>query len=209
MRLDGPGSRARAWLGLAVCLGLLGAACDQFHVQSGLLSYPDPWLWDQAPWVPLNFAVLLTGLVAATIPIGRIAAARGVPDPDARRLAADFAWFVGMYGLSGLVAPDEPGLLAVAYVALWVPRIALREDRSLLFPFGIALAFAGCAVEAIEIELGWFAYADPDVAGVPFWLAGIYLHGAPLALDVARRVDAAGLGSARSPGPVLRPSAPR
>ena len=28
---------------------------------------------------------------------------------------------------------------------------------------------------------------------MPFWLAGIYLHGAPLALGVARRVDAAGL----------------
>jgi hypothetical protein len=178
-----------AWLGLAVCLGLLGAACDQFHVQSGLLSYPDPWLWGQAAWVPLNFAVLLTGLVAVTIPLGRIAAARGVPDPGARRLAADLAWFVGMYALSGLVAPDEPGLLALAYVVLWLPRIAVREDRAILFPFGIALAAAGCAVEAIEIELGWFAYADPDVIGVPLWLAGIYLHGAPLALDVARRLD--------------------
>jgi hypothetical protein len=201
--------RAVAWLALAVCLGLLGAACDQFHVQSGLLSYPDPWLWDQAAWVPLNFAVLLTALVAAAIPLGRIAAGRGVPEPGAGRLAADFAWFVGMYGLSGLMAPDEPGLLAVAYVALWLPRIALRQDRSVLFPFGIALALAGCGVEAIEIELGWFSYADPDVAGVPFWLAGIYLHGAPLALDVARRADAAGLGPARDTAGSLSPAASR
>ena len=34
---------------------------------------------------------------------------------------------------------------------------------------------------------------EPDVIGVPLWLPGIYLHGAPLALAVARRVDAAGL----------------
>ena len=100
-------------------------------------------------WVPLNFAVLLTGLVALAIPLGRLAAARGVPEPGPRRLAADFAWFVGAYALSGLVAPDAPGALAVTYFAVWVVRIVL--------------------------------------------LAGIYLHGAPLALDVSRRVDASGL----------------
>jgi Protein of unknown function (DUF2878) len=177
------------WLGLAVCLGLLGAALDQFHVQSELLSYPDPAWWDQAAWVPLNFAVLLTGLVAVTIPLGRAAAARGLPAPADGRLVADFAWFAGAYGLSGLVAPDAPAALAIGYVVAWVARIALREDRALLYPFGVALAVAGCVVEAIEIELGWFSYAEPDVIGVPLWLAGIYLHGAPLALDVARRLD--------------------
>ena len=193
MLFEGAGSRLAGWLGLAAGFGLLGALRDQFHVRSGLLSYPDTWLWDQAAWVPLNFAVLLTGLVALTIPLGRLAAARAVPEPGPRRLAADFAWFVGAYALSGLVAPEAPGALAVTYVAVWVVRIAFREDRALLYPFGVALALAGCLVEAAEIEFGWFAYADPDVIGVPFWLAGIYLYGAPLALDVARRVDASGL----------------
>ena len=194
MRFETGHVRVAGWLGLAICLGLLGAALDQFHVQSELLSYPDPWLWDQAAWVPLNFAVLLTGLVATTIPLGRLAAARGVAEPDAARLLAGFAWFVGAYGLSAIVAPEHPCLLAIGYVAVWVPRIALRPDRALLYPFGIALALAGCAVEAAEIELGWFSYAEPDVIGVPFWLAGIYLHGAPLALDVARRVDSTARG---------------
>ena len=147
-------------------------------------------MWDQAAWVPLNFAVLLTGLVAATIPLVRRFPG---PEPGNGRLAIDLAWFAGMYGLSGLVAPDEPELLAIAYVVLWLPRVALRDDARLVLPFGIALALAGCGVEALEIELGWFSYADPDVIGVPLWLAGIYLHGAPLALDVARRADAAGL----------------
>ena len=196
MRFEGAGSRLGGWLGLALCLGLSGAGLDQFHVQSGLLSYPDPWLWDQAAWVPLNFAVLLTGLVAATIPLARRFDA---PAPGNARLAADLAWFVGVYGLSGLVAPDEPELLAIAYVAAWIPRIALREERGLLFAFGLVLALAGCAVEAAEIEFGWFSYAEPDVAGVPFWLAGIYLHGAPLALGVARRADEAGLAGVSRP----------
>jgi hypothetical protein len=189
MGLTGAGRRAVAWLALAACLGLFGAACDQFHVQSGLLSYPDPWLWDQAAWVPLNFAVLLTGLVLATIPLTRFAAARGVPDASDQRLLADLAWFVGAYGVSGLAAPDHPEALAIAYVAVWVVRIAFREERAFLYPFGVTLALAGCLVEAAEIELGWFSYEEPDVIGVPFWLAGIYLHGAPLAFGVARRVD--------------------
>ncbi len=189
--VQGAGQRAVAWLALAVCLGLFGAACDQFHVQAGLLSYPDPWLWDQAAWVPVNFAVLLTGLVLATIPLTRVAGARGVAGPSDRRLLADLSWFVGAYAISGLLAPDHPDALAIAYVAVWIPRIALREERAFLYPFGIALALAGCLVEAAEIKLGWFSYADPDVIGVPFWLAGIYLHGAPLAFGAARRIDAA------------------
>jgi hypothetical protein len=193
MRFEGVSERTAGWLALAVCLGLIGAACDQFHVQSELLSYPDPWLWDQAAWVPLNFAVLLTGLVAVTIPLARAAARRGVREPRAAGLAADLAWFVGAYAVSGLVAPDHPDALAIAYVVVWLPRVALRPDRALLVPYGIALAIAGCLVEAAEIQLGWFAYAEPDVIGIPLWLPGIYLHGAPLALGVARRVDAAGL----------------
>lgn len=200
MRFDGDGRRIAGWLGLAAGLGLLGAALDQIHVQAGLLSYPDPAWWDQAWWVPLNFAVLLTSLVAVTAPLarGRLA---GEPPPGDLRLATDFAWFAGAYGLSGLIAPDAPGLLAAAYLVAWLARIALRPERRFLLGFGVALALAGCAVEAAEIALGWFSYADPDVAGVPLWLAGIYLHGSPLALGVARRVDAAGLlgGERRAP----------
>lgn len=190
MLSEGVRRRALAWLALAVALGALGAACDQIHVRAGLLSYPDPFIADQAWWVPLNFAVLLTSLVAATIPLVRRGVGLGgtAPPPNAT-LAADLAWFAGAYALSGLVAPDHPGALAVAYVAVWVPRIWRRADRAFLFPYGVALALAGCGIEALEIELGWFSYADPDVIGVPFWLAGIYLHGAPLALGVARRWD--------------------
>lgn len=189
--------RSTRWAGLAVALGLLGAALDQFHVQAELIEYPNPWLWGQAAWVPLNFAVLLTALVAASIPL-----ARGLSVPDTERLAADLAWFVGAYGVSALVAPDHPDLLAVAYVAVWVPRIALRADWALVYPYGVALAVAGCLVEAAEIELGWFAYSEPDAIGVPLWLAGIYLHGAPLALGVARRINAARVPVAQAqPGP--------
>ena len=193
MHPKGVPARRLAWPGLAVALCLLGAALDQIHVQSGLLSYPDPAWWGQAWWVPLNFAVLLTSLVAVTIPLARAGAPLlgGSAPPANAMLAADFAWFAGAYALSGLVAPDDPGLLAAAYVVVWVARIALRRDRAFLVPYGIALALAGCGVEAAEIALGWFSYAEPDVAGVPLWLAGIYLHGAPLALGVARRLDGA------------------
>jgi hypothetical protein len=89
MLFEGAGSRLAGWLGLAAGFGLLGALCDQFHVQAGLLSYPDTWLWDQAAWVPLNFAVLLTGLVALTIPL------HGAP------LALDVARRVDASGLLG------------------------------------------------------------------------------------------------------------
>ena len=190
MHSEGVRRRALAWLALAAALGLLGAALDQIHVQSGVLAYPDPAWWDQAWWVPLNFAVLLTSLVAVTIGLARIGEPllEGTATPTNGALAADFAWFAGAYALSGLVAPERPGLLAATYLALWAARIAVRSDRRFLLPYGIALAIAGCTVEAVEIAFGWFSYADPGIAGVPLWLAGIYLHGAPLALGVARRL---------------------
>ena len=160
-------------------------------MQAGLLSYPDPWLWDQAAWVPVNFAVLLTGLVLATIPLTRAAAARGVPGPSDRRLLADLAWFVGAYAISGLRGAGPSGRTRDRVRRGLDPAYRAARGRAFLYPFGIALALAGCLVEAAEIELGWFSYADPDVIGVPFWLAGIYLHGAPLAFGAARRIDAA------------------
>jgi hypothetical protein len=191
MRGGPAGSRVLAWLGLAVALGLLGAALDQFHVQSGLLAYPETAWWDQAWWVPLNFAVLLTSLVGITIAVVRARSVDASP-PGNGRLVANLAWFVGAYGLSAAVAPDHPDLLAAAYVVAWLPRVVLRPpgERPFLLVYGLALALAGCTVEAIEIGLGWFSYAEPQVAGVPLWLAGIYLHGSPLALDVSRRLAA-------------------
>lgn len=194
MLSEGVRRRVIGWPALALALGLLGAACDQLHVQAGLISYPDPAWAGQAWWVPLNFAVLLTALVAATMPLARSGAGLGAALPPANRgLLGDLAWFAGAYAASAVVAPGAPGVLALAYAATWVPRIARRPERAFLYPYGLALALAGCAVEAAEIALGWFAYSEPDLAGVPLWLAGIYLHGAPLALGVARRADAAGL----------------
>ena len=167
MLCEGAGSRLAGWLGLAAGFGLLGALCDQFHVQSGLLSYPDTWLWDQAAWVPLNFAVLLTGLVALAIPLGRLAAARGVPEPGPRRLAADFAWFVGAYALSGLVAPDAPGALAVTYFAVWVVRIVMARGH---LPARRAagtgrVAPGGCVRSARETGRGRLMPVSPPRAG--------------------------------------------
>jgi hypothetical protein len=190
MRSEPAGSRVLAWLGLAVALGLLGAALDQFHVQSGLLTYPETAWWDQAWWVPLNFAVLLTSLVAITIAVVRAGLVDASP-PGNGRLVAGLAWFAGAYGLSAALAPDHPDLLAAAYVLAWLPRVLSRPraERSFLVAYGVGLALAGCTVEAIEIGLGWFSYAEPQVAGVPLWLAGIYLHGSPLALDVSRRLS--------------------
>lgn len=194
MRSEPAGSRVLAWFGLAVALGLLGAALDQFHVQSGLLAYPETAWWDQAWWVPLNFAVLLTSLVAITIAMLRAGLVDASP-PGNGRLLTDLAWFVGAYGMSAAVAPDHPDLLAAAYVLTWLPRVLARPagERPFLLVYGVGLALAGCAVEAIEIGLGWFSYAEPQVAGVPLWLAGIYLHGSPLALDVSRRLLAGAL----------------
>ena len=162
-----------------------------------------------------NFAVLFTEpRAAATIPLTRTAASAGHPrSPATGGCATDFAWFVGAYGISAVArAGCIPTRSPIAYVAVWIVRIALREERAFLYPFGIAAGAGGAAgSEAAEIELGWFAYADPDVIGVPYWLAGIYLHGRPArARRRAQRSIAAGLSprwTIRAYGAIGRPAA--
>jgi hypothetical protein len=54
--------------------------------------------------------------------------------------------------------------------------------------YSVLLAVAGTATEAVISSTGAFAYAHPDLLLAPIWLPGLYLHGAPLALALTRRV---------------------
>jgi hypothetical protein len=69
----------------------------------------------------------------------------------------------------------------------WMARIRGRgDDRVRVGVYGLLLALVGSAFEGRWSATGSFTYAAPDIAGVPLWLPGLYLHGAPLAVDVAR-----------------------
>jgi hypothetical protein len=175
--------RFRAWLLLFVLGGLGGAALDQIHVQSGILSYPHPWALDQAWWVAPQFGVAVVVMVVGSSPLARRTSLRasGV-------VLVDGAWFVAAYGASGLWGRHHAGVLAAVLGVSWLARMAVRRDRNWLVLAGVLLAAGGVLYEGTVAGAGAFHYTRPDVYHVPVWLAGIYLHGAPVLIDAAGRL---------------------
>ena len=149
-----------------------GALLDQIHVRRGVLSYPKPTVAGQPWWVAPQFGV-------GALVVER--SARRVPSPP-RSVASDAAWFFGAYAATGLLR-RWPRALAAVFAATWLARV---RRQPALAAYSVALALGGSAYEGWWSSTGAFSYADPDVGGVPMWLPGLYLHGAPLAVDVAR-----------------------
>ncbi len=155
--------------------GVCGLLLDQIHVHYGVLYYPHPWLWGQAWWVAPLFAV-------STLVI--LAAARlftdGAPGTREHDLGGSALWFVVAYWSSGQWQGHPVGL-AIAYLVFF----AMRTTHRPTLIFAGALAAGGLAVEATISATGAFYYCHPDVLGLPLWLGGLYLHGAPLALAIS------------------------
>lgn len=165
-------------VGAALLGGLGGALLDQIHVAYGVLFYPQPWLWDQAWWVAPLFAiatlVILSGAGVFT---------QQAPGTREHDLFGSGAWFVAAYWASGQWHAHPIGL-SIAYAVFF----ALRTTHRPTLMFAGLLAAGGVGFESVLSSTGAFYYRHPDFAGVPMWLAGLYLHGAPFALAVASRL---------------------
>ena len=167
------------WVVLFLAGSIGGALCDQIHVQAGVLAYPHPFLLDQAAWVAPQFGAGVLVIVAGVRPFAR--RARGRP-----RTALDAVLFLAAYGATGLFHRWTIAL-TVALAAMWLLRLALEDDRAVLLAWSVLLAAGGTLYEGTLAGTGAFHYTRPDLYHVPLWLAGIYLNGAPLALDVGKR----------------------
>jgi hypothetical protein len=193
----------RRLVALFVFGGLGGAMCDQIHVQAGVLSYPTPWLAGQAWWVGPNFGLATLLIALGTLPFAAPLAARAPAAPRGREIAVAAALFVAAYLASGLLA-GSPRALALGYALTFAARLWPRPERGPLALYAVGLAIGGTSYEAALAGTGAFAYAAPELAGVPLWLPGLYLHGAFLAALVLRK-----LAGSASPTPGAGAAAPR
>lgn len=178
------------WLGLVWLVGgMAGAACDQIHVRFGVLWYPVAQLWGQPWWVMPNFGLGAIAIALLSQPLVRMSAARRPKEPDDRDILLAGAWFLVAYVASG-VWQAHPRALLAGYVITWLARVLPRWDRQALLLHGLGLAAGGTTYEALLTQLDTFHYRQSALAGVAIWLPGIYLHGSPLALQLARRLRA-------------------
>ncbi len=176
---------------LFVLGGLGGALCDQIHVQGGVLAYAQPVLFGQSWWVAPLFGIATLIMYVATW-VWVSCSERAQPGPIThRQLALHSLWFVAAYLASALLQ-GQPKLLALVYLLLFLRRLLGRRDAVWQVANGVGLAIGGTTSEALLAATGVFHYNHPDLWTVPLWLPGVYLHGAPLAMAVLRRLRQAG-----------------
>ena len=160
--------------------GIGGAALDRIHVRHGVLSYPDtpgqPW------WVAPQFGIATIGVLESARPFADAGADADI-DPVGR-IVTGAAWFVGSYAASGMLDRRHARALAAALVLCAAARTTRRRDRARALPYAHLLTAAGTAYEHFLSGTGAFSYARPDLGNVPAWLPGLYLQGAPLAIDL-------------------------
>lgn len=167
---------------LALWGALVATFCDGVHVHTETLSYPDPLWFGQAWWVfPLFFvafallAVTYQFLVAAPwLKLPReYSASSGELVPFVEALVI----FVLVYVLSGFGNYD-PAFLGVFFLVTFVLRWLVAPERGFLLLVAVALALAGMFTEGTLHQFGLVSYRQPEIYGVPWWLGGVYLHGA-------------------------------
>lgn len=182
-----------------------GAACDQIHVQAGVLSYPHPWLADQGWWVAPQFGVAVCLMLLAATPFPTAADDRR---SETSSMVAAAAWFLGAYAASAAFGHHQVAL-ATAYVVTWIVRMVWAADRRPVATWCVLLAIVGTVYEGTLAGTGAFAYAHARLYNVPLWLPGIYLHGAPLAIAVAQRLTRGRASRGRRAGSAPRPPTSR
>ncbi len=172
---------------LALLAALVTTFCDAIHVHTGTLVYPDPWLFNQSFWVfPsffISFLVMAAAyfLVAKTLP-DAISHEQSTAPGSFQACIETSTCFVMVFLLSGF-GSREPILLAVVFYVSFFLRLAFTYDKRFFFGLALVLAAAGIFGEGTlavfdMVQYRHSEYRMPEVYNVPWWLGGVYMHGA-------------------------------
>lgn len=169
---------------------IVATLCDANHVFTETLSYPEPFLFGQAIFVLPGFFVAFTFMalnyhyVTAVFPKSAekgISMSAGTFAP----FVESFLFFMMVYLLSGF-GNYHPDLLSVIFFGSFFIRLAFIYEKTFILLFAIMLGIGGMLVEGAMTQVDLVHYREPEIFGVPYWLGGVYMHGA-LALREAMR----------------------
>ena len=167
-------------LSLALLGALTASAGDALHALTGTLMYPNPAIGLQASWV---FPGFLLAFLAMGLGYWFLAPRLGSRSLFSRQpgnsqaLAENLSFFFALYALSAF-AHDYPRLLALLLYGLFLVRLRFSYDRIWLALLGSLLGVCGMFVEGLLGALHLVHYSHIDLFYVPYWLGGLYLHGA-------------------------------
>jgi hypothetical protein len=147
--------------------------CDHlFHVATGtVVHFWHPQVDGQTVWVIVSFGL---GAIAFVVAAPRLA--DGPPRP--RQYAVELGFMTVLYAASGWFGLDHPHLVLAAFLAIFAGRLALSRDRGTMASVALLLAVTGPAFESLAWSVGMYAYTQPAVIGVPWWLFAFYANGA-------------------------------
>lgn len=156
---------------------------DALHVRAGTLSYPSPALptgqaWFVFPGFVAAFSLMAAVYAAAARALSlHLAVARSTSPGEIGAFVEALAAFAFVYGMSAY-GHDDPTLLAALFYGGFVARWAFTYERAWALGLALLLAVGGVVGEGLMAAGGLVAYAHAEVFHVPWWLGGLYMHGA-------------------------------
>ena len=154
----------------------VGTALDQLHMLGGVLSYPAPFLMQQAVWVPPLFGSAAVGFALQHRALRRLFHARPIATREG--LLRDGALFFAGYAVSAFAPLSSPLLIALLGGAYAMRAVLVKEPPHRL-AHALLCGLAGIAAEATLVSLGAFRHHRAELLGVPYWLPALYLLAAP------------------------------
>lgn len=182
MRAGGANKLFVSLLMLALLATVVCTFCDAMHIYSAALSYPHPVWFGQAGWVfPLFFVAFFILGVAYLLLVKVLADSLQLTTSrrrgNAGLMTESMAMFVMTYLLTGF-ANSSPVLLGAILYSIFLIRLCFTYERRFLLLLAVLLALGGMVTEGVLGSMGWVAYSQQQVFFVPWWLGGLYAHGA-------------------------------
>jgi len=178
------------FLSFAIISAIVCTICDANHIHTQTLSYTYPFLLGQAWFVFPGFVVtfMVMAVVYNTLIKAfpkQIAHIESGSSGSRPAFVENMIFFMMVYLMSGF-GNHEPDLLSFIFYVSFFIRLAYTYDRTFLFIVAIILCIGGMIGEGMLGQFDLGHYREPEIFGVPYWLGGVYMHGA-LALRAGMR----------------------
>lgn len=96
---------------------------------------------------------------------------------DLRAFIETLTLFALVYILSGFGNHDPLALCLVFYISFLI-RWLFTYDRAFMLVLALLMAVGGMVGEGLLTKMDSVHYRAPEIFGVPWWLGGLYMHGA-------------------------------